>query len=166
MSNDLQRNRPLSLKKDSILTRNRRVGGDKRTPYSGYKGPSKENFTMLSEQALRGVILPVDSISPQRYQSDTEEYSMLSFTNQQQHDMNQQQHDMNQQQHDVNQQHQPEMNHHQGEMNQHQQEMNQQHQQEMNQHQSDMNHHQGMNQPHSNHHQDSNSDQQIAGNVP
>lgn len=148
------RNRPLSLKKDSILTRNRRVGGDKRTPYSGYKGSSKENFTMLSEQALRGVILPVDSISPQRYQSDTEEYSMLSFTNQQhQPEMNQ---------HDMNQQHQPEMNHHQGEMNQHQHEMNQ-HQQEMNQHQSDMNHHQDMNQHHSNHHQDSNSDQQIAG---
>ena len=46
---NFQRNRPLSLKKDSILTRNRRVGGDKRTPHNGYKGSSKENFTMLSD---------------------------------------------------------------------------------------------------------------------
>ncbi|KAL5271355.1 hypothetical protein ACHWQZ_G001856 [Mnemiopsis leidyi] len=107
------RNRPLSLKKDSILTRNRRVGGDKRTPHSGYKGSSKENFTMLSDvlqlnSTSRGLMLPTDQMSPQRYHSDTEEYSMLNFTNQQQ----QQTHDNSNYHHgDIN-------NHHQGDITQ------------------------------------------------
>jgi hypothetical protein len=39
------------------------------------------------------MMMPVDAMSPQRYQSDTEEYSMLSFANQP-HD-NQPQSDLN-----------------------------------------------------------------------
>ena len=44
-----QRNRPLGLKKDKIVTRNRRVGGDKRTPAAKVGG-----FAIL-DPVLRGI---------------------------------------------------------------------------------------------------------------